>query len=199
MNIQRLLIPVALLMVAAMVVLATSLWVRHQGREAENPYAHIGGDFTLASKSGPVSLSAFNGKVVLLFFGYTHCPDVCPTELAKMRATFDTLKKREAEQVSGIFISVDTDRDTPQTASDYAAFFHERIIGLSGSAEEISAVAKRYFALYQKAPAAKGVSDYTVDHSATIYLIGRDGLVQGLMRTPTVGEMVLAIRDALSS
>ena len=198
MNTRKLLIPIAVLVVAAMIGLGAGLWSRQQGRDAENPYAHIGGDFTLASKTGPVSLSAFSGKVVLLFFGYTHCPDVCPTELAKMRAAFDDLTQREAEQVFGIFVSVDTERDTPEKVSDYAAFFHERIIGLTGSAADISAVAKRYFALYQKATSDNGVLDYTMDHSATIYLIGRDGLVQGLMQRPTVEEMVQAIRDALS-
>ena len=110
MNTRKLLIPIAVLVVAAMIGLGAGLWSQQQGRDAENPYAHIGGDFTLASKTGPVSLSAFSGKVVLLFFGYTHCPDVCPTELAKMRAAFDDLTEREAEQVFGIFVSVDTER-----------------------------------------------------------------------------------------
>ena len=172
-NIQRLLIPVALLVVAAMVVLATSLWVRHQGREAENPYAHIGGDFTLASKSGPVSLSAFNGKVVLLFFGYTHCPDVCPRGLQLISEAKEWLGP-EAGNVQPLMISVDPERDTIEVLADYVSNFHPSIIGLTGAVEKIKAVASAYKAYFAKGEVDKH-GDYFMDHSPFIYLMGPNG------------------------
>ena len=118
----RLLVP---LMIAVLVGLVAGLWTQYQDREVTNPYPTVGGNFTLVSKDGEVSLADFKGKVVLLFFGYTFCPDVCPTELAKMRVAFNDLSSSAIGQVVGIFVSVDTNRDTPEKASAYAAFFHD--------------------------------------------------------------------------
>ena len=187
------------LMIAVLVGLAAGLWTQYQDREVTNPYATVGGNFTLVSKDGEVSLADFKGKVVLLFFGYTFCPDVCPTELAKMRVAFNDLSSSEIEQVVGIFVSVDTNRDTPEKVSAYASFFHDRIIGLTGTREQISEVAKLYFVAYQEVEAESSATGYTVDHTATTYLIGQDGKVQKLLRGPTSQEIVQELRNQLAS
>ena len=187
------------LTIVVLVGLVAGLWIQHQDREVTNPFATVGGDFTLISKDGEVSLSDFNGKVVLLFFGYTFCPDVCPTELAKMRGAFNDLSSSEIEQVVGIFVSVDTNRDTPEKVSAYASFFHDRIVGLTGTREQISEVAKLYFVAYQEVEAKGSATGYTVDHTATTYLIGQDGKVQKLLRGPTSQEIVQELRNQLAS
>ena len=173
--------------------------IQHQHREVQSPFATVGGEFTLISKDGEVSLSDFKGKVVLLFFGYTFCPDVCPTELAKMRGAFNDLSSSEIKQVVGIFVSVDSKRDTPEKVSASASFFHDRIIGLTGTREQISEVAKLYFVAYQKVEAEGSATGYTVDHTATTYLIGQDGKVQKLLRGPTSQEIVQELRNQLAS
>ena len=187
------------LMIAVLVGLVAGLWTQYQDREVTNPYATVGGNFTLVSKDGEVSLADFKGKVVLLFFGYTFCPDVCPTELAKMRVAFNDLSSSEIEQVAGIFVSVDTNRDTPEKASAYAAFFHDKIVGLTGTGEQVSEVAKLYFVGYQKVEAGGSAAGYTVDHTATTYLIGRDGKVQKLLQGLTSQEIVQELRNQLAS
>mgnify|MGYP000967679565 FL=1 len=107
-----------------------------------------GGDFTLQSADGPVSLGDFRGKVVLLYFGYTYCPDVCPTSLAATAEALKALNPDELARVAVILVSVDPKRDTPARLKEYAEFFHPAMVGVTGTPEEIAAVAKRYGVFY---------------------------------------------------
>ena len=116
-----------------------------------------------------------------------------------MRGAFNDLSSSEIEQVVGIFVSVDPNRDTPEKVSAYASFFHDRIIGLTGTREQISEVAKLYFVAYQEVEAKGSATGYTVDHTATTYLIGQDGKVQKLLRGPTSPEIVQELRNQLAS
>ena len=187
-----------LLVAFAVISLVAGLWISRQNNEIQNPYSNVGGEFTLVSKDGPVSLSDYQGRVVLLFFGYTLCPDVCPTHLARMGAAFNELTINELNKVRGIFVSVDSERDTQDKVSNYASFFHKNIIGLTGSPDEIRAVADKYFVVYQKIDQEGSALVYTLDHSATTFLIGRDGQVVELLRQGTIiEEMVRSIRVAL--
>ncbi len=138
------------------------------------PEALIGGPFELTGAGGkPVRDTDFRGRLMLVFFGYTHCPDVCPTELQTMT---DALAKLgpSAKGVASIFISVDPQRDTPDVMSAYTKLFGQDIVGLTGTREQVAHAAKAYRVYYR---AAKGESadTYPVDHSAFIYLMGRDG------------------------
>ena len=117
-------VPVLALTAATAVGLGAGLWWHHRGVQSANPYEHLGGDFTLASAGGPVSLEDYRGRAVMLFFGYTTCPDVCPMDLAKISAVINQLPEKDAQQVAGLFVSVDTERDTPQRTAEYATFFH---------------------------------------------------------------------------
>ena len=161
-------------------------------------YAAIGGDFTLSSENGMVSLSDFRGQVVLLFFGYASCPDYCPAELARIASTIRGLSKKNADQTWGIFVNVDPAKDTIEEVSAYARFFHEHILGLTGTIEEVRQVADRYFAFYEVVENEGSMGGYTIDHSLTTYLIGRDGRVVELINPSwSISQISQAIRAEL--
>jgi protein SCO1/2 len=138
--------------------------------------ALIGGPFTLVGKDGkPVTDQAFRGKYMLVFFGYTHCPDICPAELQVIAAALDELGPK-ANEVIPIFITLDPARDTPKVVSDYVMNFGPRFVGLTGSPEAIAQAAKVYRVVYSKfqEEGAKP-DDYSVDHSALVYFMGNNG------------------------
>ncbi|MDP6552539.1 MAG: SCO family protein [Arenicellales bacterium] len=192
-------VPAIALTAATAIGLGAGLWWHEHSVQSANPYEHLGGDFTLTSAKGPVSLSDYRGRVVMLFFGYTTCPDVCPMDLAKISAVISQLPEREAQQVAGLFVSVDSERDTPQRAAEYAAFFHPQITGVSGSAEAVDAVARQYYVLHQKVEDAGSALGYTIDHSATTYLIGPGGKVRQLLpHDASVEEMAEAVDAVLA-
>ena len=132
----------------------------------------VGGPFTLTSHDGKtVTGKDFSGKYLLVYFGYTNCPDMCPTGLQSMSRALDQLKM-EADKVQPLFITVDPARDTVERLKEYDSSFHPKIIGLTGTAEQISAVAKEYQVYYQK---GEGDEEYEVEHSSQIYLVNPAG------------------------
>ncbi len=133
-------------------------------------------DFELMSAEGPVRLSDFRGKVVILFFGYTHCPDVCPTTLAKLAKVMEYLDN-DAQQVQVLMISVDPDRDSPEVVQSYASHFYPSFIGLTGTPEQIQEVATKY-GIYYKKREGTSESGYLVDHTASLILIDPEGYVK---------------------
>ncbi len=156
-----------------------------------------GGDFTLQSIDGDVSLSDFKGKVTLLYFGYTFCPDVCPTSLSRVGAAFKKLDEAELKSVQGILISVDPDRDTPQKLADYSKYFHPQIVGITGTKEKIDEIAKRYDVEYRKAEGSTAAS-YLVDHTAYIFVLDKTGKIREyLPHAVEVGRAVEVIRKFL--
>ena len=136
--------------------------------------ALIGGPFSLVDTSGKrVTAQDFHGKLMLVFFGYTHCPDVCPTGLQTIAEVIDKLGS-SAGKVVPIFISVDPERDTPEVLAGYIKNISPRIVGLTGNATEVASAAKAYRVYFRKA--GNGTKeDYAVDHSAFIYLMDGDG------------------------
>lgn len=137
----------------------------------------IGGDFTLQSADGPFTLSAHPGKLSVIYFGYTQCPDVCPTSLAVMAHGFKQLPEGQLKQLQGILISVDPERDTLPHLKSYTQFFHPQIVGLTDTPETILALSRKYGAFYQKAETANSAMGYTVDHSSVFYLVNDKGEV----------------------
>jgi protein SCO1/2 len=158
-----------------------------------------GGEFTLQGPQGPVALKDYRGKVVLLYFGYSYCPDVCPTSLSLMAQALAELEPAERERVQAIFISVDPERDTPDRLKEYAHFFHPGIIGLSGTSEQIAAVAEQYGSSYQKKkPNGEGL--YAIDHSSATYVIGPKGqLASSLPHASPPSQIVAATRQQLAA
>lgn len=138
------------------------------------PSAPKGGDFVLRSADGPVDTRALRGRVLLIYFGYTHCPDVCPASLAAAAQALNTLSPEERAKVRLIMVSVDPERDTPARLKEYAAYFHPEMIGLTGSTEEIAAVAKSFGAGYVRQP-ARADGSYAVDHTTRTYVVAPDG------------------------
>lgn len=135
----------------------------------------IGGEFTLESIDGPFHLSNLKGKVVVLFFGFTSCPDVCPLSLAKIGACFSSLSAEELDNVRALFITLDPERDTAQIVQTYARYFHPNIIGLSGKRHEIEAVTSQYGIEFERHLAPDSALGYTISHPPAIYLVDTEG------------------------
>lgn len=136
-------------------------------------------DFTLQGVDGPVSLRDFRGQTVLLFFGYTFCPDVCPTTMSDLAQAMQLLG-RQADRYQVIMVSVDPERDTPEKINAYARHFDERFIGLSGSPDEIAQAATLYGVYYEK-QAGTAASGYLVNHTATVMVLDRKGYLRLLL------------------
>ena len=187
---QRLLLAVAVVLAAVVIGLAL-LW--HPEPPARDiPKASVsGGDFVLQGADGQVGLADYRGKVVLLYFGYTYCPDICPTALTATAAALKSMTEAERARVATLFISVDPERDTPAHLKEYAAFFDPSIVGITGSADQIAAVARQYGVFYakQKTDTAGG---YVVDHTSETYVVGPDGKLASRLPHGAAPERVAA-------
>jgi cytochrome oxidase Cu insertion factor (SCO1/SenC/PrrC family) len=155
--------------------------------------APVGGPFELTDQTGHQRTDAdFRGKLVVLYFGYTYCPDVCPAELQSISLALDSLGAA-AEAVQPLFITVDPERDNPARLADFVSSFHPRLIGLTGSLAEVRKTAIAYRTFFVKNSAATP-GDYSVDHTGFIYLVGKDGRYLGFLPP---GLMPDAIADAI--
>ncbi len=146
----------------------------------ENEYPEFDLSFTLQSSSGPYKLSDIKGKVGLLFFGYAHCPDVCPATMVNFGQTLDLLTEEERTKVKTLFISLDPQRDTPEVMGKYVKFFHSGITGLSGTPEQVEAAAKSFLIAYQK-DEPNQIGNYSMNHSTYIFIVRPDGHLAKLM------------------
>ena len=170
---------------ASLVVgLVLMLWAMGGLRNVTAPAA-IGGPFQLTDQAGQTVTDAnLKGRPTVIFFGFTHCPDICPTALFEMSEVLRVMGK-DADQVNAWFVSVDPDRDTPAAMKDYLSSFDPRLKGLTGSPEAVAKVISGYRVYAKKVPLKGG--DYTMDHTALIYLMDRDGKFVApfnLKRTP---------------
>jgi protein SCO1/2 len=135
--------------------------------------AAIGGPFHLIDQNGePFSDQDLKGKSFLVFFGFTHCPDACPTTLFEISEIMSELGS-DADRTAALFITVDPERDTPEALKDYLSSFDPHVRGLSGDPADVAAVAKAYRVIYRKVPVDGG--DYTMDHTAIVYLMDKEG------------------------
>lgn len=151
--------------------------------------AEFARDFRLTDHNGKVrSLADFKGKVVAVFFGYTHCPDVCPTTLADFAAALEQLGP-QAERVQVIFVTVDPQRDTPELLKQFVPAFNPGFLGMYTDAESLRRLAREYKVVYQKA-AVKAADDYLIDHSAGTYLYDPQGRLRLLMPYGSSSDMI---------
>jgi protein SCO1/2 len=171
----------AIVIFAALVLLLAAgaggflLMNRQLSQNGATGVALVGGPFSLVNQDGKrVTEKDFLGKYMLVFFGYTYCPDVCPTELQVMTAALDAMGP-EAEKIQPVFVSVDPQRDTPEVLKAYVENFGPRLVGLTGSADEIASVAKAYRVYYAKSGDKDSADAYLMDHSSIVYLMGPDG------------------------
>ncbi len=145
-------------------------------------------DFTLTGAGGqPVSLRDFRGKIVLLFFGYTFCPDVCPTTMRDLARAMEILGPKKAQRIQVIFVSVDPERDTPDHVAEYARTFNPNFIGLTGTPDEIAQVATMY-GIYYKKREGTPATGYLVDHTATVTVINQEGYIKLIFPFGTSAE-----------
>jgi cytochrome oxidase Cu insertion factor (SCO1/SenC/PrrC family) len=157
----------------------------------------LGGPFTLTDHTGrAVTERDFAGRFLLVYFGFTYCPDICPTELGIVAAALDVLEE-QGEQVTPIFITIDPERDTPEALADYVSRFHPRMVGLTGTEAQIAAAARAYRVFYARVQRPE-MTQYLMDHSSFIYLVGPDGRVRALFRPETSPEAIAeAVRGQL--
>lgn len=151
-----------------------------------------GGDFTLQSDHGPVSLSDFKGKVTAIYFGYMSCPDICPTSLWNLSSAMKLLTAEQADQVQGIFVSVDPDRDSPEAMGLFVKGFFDTFIGLTDKKEVIDKVARQYSVIYEMVSLEDSAMGYVVDHSSVIYLIDKEGVLKYYIPHNTTPEEIKA-------
>jgi protein SCO1/2 len=169
---SRPLIIVIAFAVSMTIGLALTLWLAGGSRTLSTASA-IGGPFQLVDQNGQaVTDKSLPGKPTLIFFGFTHCPDVCPTALFEISEILRVLGK-DASRVNAFFVSVDPERDTPAIMKDYIASFDPNLKALTGSPEAVAKVVSAYRVYVKKVPLKDG--DYTMDHTALIYLMDRDG------------------------
>ena len=165
--------------------------------DADDRAAPAGGDFSLQSVDGPVHLRELRGKVVMLFFGYTSCPDICPLSLLWIGDCLSSLEEAQAEQVSALFVTLDPGRDTAERMHQYGGFFHPRITGLTGNIEEIGQVTARYGITWERKSAPESALGYSIAHPDTILLVDADGTLAGEVRSEdgreALRERVLAL------
>ena len=188
----------AIMLLIAAVIGGYAYMSRGPHQQQGSGVALVGGPFSLIDQDGRrVTEKDFLGKYMLVFFGYTYCPDICPTELQVMSAALDQMGP-EAGRIQPIFVSIDPARDTPEVLKAYVANFGPRLIGLTGSPEEVAAIAKAYRVYYAKAGNGSTATDYLMDHSSIIYLIGPDGrFVKHMPYTTDAAKLATELKETL--
>ena len=167
-----------ILIIATLIIVALFVWTKYLGTDniptaSENSRAHIGGSFELVNHKGEtVTEKDFLGKYMIVYFGYTYCPDVCPMDLQIMADSLRYLEPDQLSELNPVFVTVDPERDTTEVMAEYIAFFHQKLIGLTGTPEQIDTI-KKAFKVY--AAKADDSSDYLVDHTAYTYFMAKDG------------------------
>jgi protein SCO1/2 len=163
----------ALLAVWIVTLAAAAGWIAWDAAHPDRPA--IGGSFSLVDQNGrTVTSDSLKGKPTLIYFGYTYCPDVCPTSLLLMENAIDQLGPDAAKKVNLVFITIDPERDTPQLLKGYVENFGPTFIGLTGTPQQIADAARVYRVYYQKVPGKDG-GPYTMDHSSIVYVLDRNG------------------------
>lgn len=159
----------------------------------------VGGAFEMVDHTGKaVTQADYTGRYKLIYFGYSYCPDVCPTELQRMIAALDQVGDAAA-QIVPIFVSVDPERDTPEQLAEYVPMFHPRLVGLTGSAEQVAAIADAWKVYYARAEDEES-TNYLMDHSSYIYLMGPDDAPLKIFRPNTKpADMADAIKAIIDS
>lgn len=160
--------------IAALLTGDRGIGTARDGQSSGTPL--VGGAFTLIDQDGKTRTQAdFAGKIMLVYFGYTFCPDVCPTGLQRLAEGLDVLTEAERAQVAPVFVTIDPARDTVPVLKEYVAQFHPNLIGLTGTAEQVAVAAKAYRVYYRKSDQTKDQADYLMDHSSIIFVMGPDG------------------------
>jgi len=188
-----------LALLGVLVVAATlGLYQLGVGQESDEPQ---GGPITMPSTQGDFSLTQLgDDEIAIISFGYTYCPDVCPMNQAVKRQALAQLSDAQRERVVPVMITVDPERDTLDRMSEYMQFFGSEFIGLVGSQEQLTDVAERYGVIWRRVEAPESAMAYTIDHSASLFLVNREGeILQRVLYSPTPHGLVSALESELGS
>ncbi len=166
--------------IAIILLFAAGMWVASQGflqtkDQAPSSYAALGGDFTLNSAEGPVSLTDYRGKLVVIYFGFMSCPDICPTALSGLSAAMRSLAQDQQDNIQPLFISVDPERDSLDNMAAFTAFFYPTMKGLTGELAYLDKLVRQYGAYFRHVPLENSSLGYTVDHTSRLYVIDQQG------------------------
>ena len=196
---QRLRLSAPGLPVLSIFVFAMALTMGVAPARADTAPVTVGGPFTLTAPDGTtVTDETYRGKWLLVFFGYTFCPDICPTTLYEIAGALEKLGP-DAAKLQPIFITVDPERDTPEVLEQYTGALDRRIVGLTGSPQQIAAVARAYGAYSERHKTGAGAQDYVVDHSTYIYIMDRQGkFVRGLGFDTSSGGIADTLRNLMA-
>ena len=179
---------ISLIVLAAGIV----LWKIQSSSNAEK-FPGMGGEFTLQSATGPISLNDFRGKIVLIYFGYTSCPDICPTSLGSLGAALKKLDPIQQQQIQPLFISIDPERDDLKNLQNYAHYFYPGMIGATGKVDYLKTLAQRYGAYFRKVPMENSNLGYSMDHSSTIFVVGKDGRLTTMIQHSNSATKILDV------
>jgi len=184
---------------ASAVALAVSVACQSAPPAPELPILPIGGDFALTNHDGqPFALQSLRGKVVLIFFGYSSCPDACPTTLSKLSSVARRLGD-DRSKIQALYVSVDPDRDTPPVLKADMENFSIGALGLTGKKDDIDKVVKQYAAAYEIVPTPESAAKYTISHTTSVYALDTQGRVRKTFAyEATVDEVVTGIREILA-
>lgn len=162
--------------ILSFVVLALgAVFIFTMERPSNSGTALIGGPFTLTDHHGEtVTDETYKDTALLVYFGFTFCPDICPTELQKLSAALDLLSEKDRAKITPLFISIDPERDTPEAMADYVDHFHPDMVGLTGTPDQIAAAAKAYKIYYEKVEDDSSTAGYTMNHTNLVYFMNRD-------------------------
>ncbi|WP_028299931.1 SCO family protein [Oceanospirillum beijerinckii] len=186
------------MLIPAVALVAGMEYYQKQQMEQGQTSAQIGGTFVLQSADGPFDLSQQGDKLNVIYFGYTQCPDICPTSLSVMAHAFKQLPEEAMSRLQGILISVDPERDTLEHLKNYTEFFHSNIVGLTDTPENIKALAARYGAFYRKAEIAGSAMGYAVDHTSIFYLTNSQGqVVETVSHSASPDDLLAALKRQL--
>jgi len=186
-------------LLAFVIGVGLGLYILDDDNEPVSPFSNMnfGGDFMLHNGDRDVRLSDYRGKLVLIFFGYTSCPDICPATMATISAALKKLDDNEREKVQVLFISVDPERDTADSLDQFTEYFHPNILGVTGSKQEIDQVVKQYGSAYRKVSSDSALG-YLVDHSAAVYIVNAEGDLKDMLPVnKPVEDIVGSIRKWL--
>ncbi|PAJ73107.1 hypothetical protein CJF42_17545 [Pseudoalteromonas sp. NBT06-2] len=166
--------------------------------QSNRTFSDLGGNFTLTSKNGTISLNDYKDEVVVLYFGYLSCADVCPTSMSVISNAFNKLTNTQIKQTQGIFISVDPDRDNTTDIEKFTRYFHKKIIGVTGSKTQIAEVSEQYGVYYNTDKLENSLMDYSVDHASRFYIINKKGkLITAMSHSTTPNELAAQIMELL--
>ena len=166
--------------------------------EKPQQFADLGGNFTLTSKDGDVSLVDYQGKVVVMYFGFMTCPEVCPQSMTVISSALARFNDEQLQSTQAVLVSVDPARDTPERLAEYAQFYHANLIGLTGTKDDIDRITRQYGAYYDFTEIESVTEDYGVEHSSRYYVIDQKGkLIAAMRHSTTPNELYTQMLELL--